>query len=329
MDTNPAQILSLHTGSNYNKPQHLPFGVYDGMIQNTSTAAWDQQSGMFSTRRTQRKCWIFFGVYSPELICGIAIADAGFFTNAFVYYYSFIDQIFFEDTSLKLLGFPKYFDPQLNSEWNFGKFRIHTSGNYMHLQYQGEFKIDITTSITDYGASTVSPSEGNRPFNFNYKNVCLPVNLKIKNQQKEYSVNGNYGSIDFSKGYPPRNTRWNWLSLIGSTESGKELGLNIVQHFNSDLENILWLDSQKIPLGSAHFNLQAPFKRNPWKIETMNKIVSANLIPAGARTESTNLLFLKSNFTQVFGKIVGEIKMNNSIEKFSAIGVAENHVALW
>ncbi len=65
----------------FNRESHIPFGIYDGLIRNTSTALWDKQSGLFSARRTSRKAWIFFGVYSPEFIGGLAIADAGFFTK--------------------------------------------------------------------------------------------------------------------------------------------------------------------------------------------------------------------------------------------------------
>lgn len=40
-------------------------------------------------------------------------------------------------------------------------------------------------------------------------------------------------------------------------------------------------------------------------------------------------MFLKSNFTQIFGRIEGVVNVNQQEEKFSAYGVAEDHLALW
>src|SRR3954469_4423062 len=85
---------------------HIPFGVYDDLISNVDTSFWDKQGLITKKRRTERKAWIFFGVYSPELICGIAIVDAGMVATAFSYFYSLKDGVFEEDKTTVPLGFP-------------------------------------------------------------------------------------------------------------------------------------------------------------------------------------------------------------------------------
>ena len=52
---------------------HLPYAIYNGLIPDVSTQYWDKEGFLLSNRRSSRKAWIFFGVYSPDLICGIAI----------------------------------------------------------------------------------------------------------------------------------------------------------------------------------------------------------------------------------------------------------------
>jgi hypothetical protein len=82
-----------------------------------------------------------------------------------------------------------------------------------------------------------------------------------------YATSGNYGSIDFTKGYPPRETIWNWLSFIGNTESGKIIAVNLVDRFNANMENILWVNGQKQLLSNAKFTLQEPYDKTDWLIE--------------------------------------------------------------
>jgi hypothetical protein len=175
----------------------------------------------------------------------------------------------------------------------------------------------------------VAPSAKGRPFHFTYKNVCLPTELKIEYEGKTYQVSGNYGAIDFSKGYPPRETVWNWLAFIGTTQTGKNVSVNLVKHFNQDMENILWVDGKKTILSSATFTMQKPFDKNSWRIKTLDEILDCTLTPSGARSENINLLVMKSIFVQAYGKISGTLLINGAKEIFTATGVAEDHHALW
>ncbi|MFN8322981.1 MAG: DUF2804 domain-containing protein [Chitinophagales bacterium] len=308
---------------------HLPTGIYEGLIPDVSTSRWDTQGILLKSRRTSRKAWVFMGVYSPELICGIAIADAGLVANAFTYFYSFKDNIFVEDSVLVPLGFSASFNPSLDSEWQLGKFRIITKDGQMQFSYTGRYELNISVVNTPYGASVVAPGTGSRPFHFTYKNVCLPTQLNISYKGKTYEVNGPYGALDFSKGYPPRNTYWNWLAFTGTTQSGKKIGVNLVKHFNDELENILWIDGIKTLLSSSSFRMEKPLHINPWYISTADKILECSLTPAGARSENVNVLLMKSIFVQAYGKISGTVLINGLQEKFTATGVCEDHLARW
>lgn len=309
---------------------HLPFGVYDDLISNVDTTVWDKQGLVTKKRRTERKTWIFVGVFSPELIAGFATADAGMVATAFSYFYSFKDGIFVEDKTTVPLGFPQSFNPNLDSEWTLGNYSIKTINGKMTLQYLGKYKMYIEIENTKQGASIVAPSKGNRPFNFTYKNVCVPVKVQINNGGiSTYATSGNYGSIDFTKGFPPRETIWNWLSFIGKTESNKNIAVNLVDRFNDNMENILWVDGRKILLSAATFSFNEPLDKTDWLIATKDGILNCHLSPKGARKENVNALVLKSKFIQPYGILDGTINIDGNVEKFTAFGVAEDHHAVW
>ena len=50
----------------------LPFGVYDKLFDNTQTKEWDDDGFLLKRRRTQRKCWLYFGAFSEDLFTGMA-----------------------------------------------------------------------------------------------------------------------------------------------------------------------------------------------------------------------------------------------------------------
>ena len=309
---------------------NIPFGVYDDLIENTDTSFFDKQGLLTKKRRTERKAWIFFGVFSPDLICGFAIADAGMVATAFSYFYSLKDGVFEEDKTTVPLGFASDFNPNLDSEWKLGNYTIKTENGKMSMQYLGKYKMYIDAENNANGASIVAPSNNGRPFNFTYKNLCVPVKVQINNGGiSTYATSGKYGSIDFTKGYPPRETIWNWLSFIGITETEKTIAVNLVDRFNSNMENILWIDGKKVLLSNAKFSFSEPLDKTDWLIETEDGILNCHLSPRGSRTENINALVMKSKFIQPFGTLDGTVMIDGKPEKFTAFGVVEDHHAVW
>lgn len=306
----------------------IPFGVYDDLISNPGTTFWDDEGFPVKRRRTQRKTWIFYGIYSESLFAGLAIVDAGLVATAFAYFYVPGEGLFIEDKYTLPMGFAGDFNPTLTDEWKLGKYSITTENGETRIQYKGKFALDITTAYDHKGISVVAPSEG-RPFNFTYKNMLLPVKVKVDYKGASYSATGNYGAVDFTKGYPPRTTIWNWASLIGQTHSGVKLAINLVDKFNENMENVLWLGEDRIILSNAVFQPGKPLDKGVWQIATKDKILEMRFTPSGARAENLNAGLMKSIFTQPFGKYEGIIRIGGKEESFMAWGVAEEHLAVW
>ncbi len=306
------------------------FGRYKNLITQPVTSFWDDEGfALMKKRRTQRKTWIFYGCYTENLFTGLAIVDAGLVAIAFAYFFVPSENLFIEDKLTRPMGFKSGFNPSLTDEWKLGKFSIKTTNGIMSLNYSGKFRLEMNAHLQDNGVSIVAPSSKDRPFNFTYKDLPIQTDVKVSCQGKEYQADGRIGAVDFTKGFPPRATEWNWSSFIGKTDSGREIAVNIVDKFNHNLENILWLDRERIILSSAKFEYGSNLAKDTWNIKTEDSILDMKLQPMGARSENIQAAVMKSIFTQPFGKYTGVLNYNGIRENFAAWGVAEEHIAVW
>lgn len=102
-----------------------------------------------------------------------------------------------------------------------------------------------------------------------------------------------------------------------------------MDRFNANMENILWVDGKKILLSNAKFTMQEPYDKTDWLIESADGILNCHLSPRGARRENLNALIMKSKFIQPFGTLDGTVVIDGKEEKFTALGVSEDHHAVW
>lgn len=305
------------------------FGLYDGPIEDTKTTEWDFNSRLAPRRRTERKAWIYLGIFSRDFYAGIAIADAGYIGTAFSYVYIPAEKRFIEDKLTLPLGFNSGFDATLADSWRLGSYEILPSRERIVVNFRGaDYDLTAMFRLTGNGLSTIAPAQ-NRPFNFTYKEMGLFCEGEFSQNGKRQKFSGEYGILDYTKGYPARRTEWNWLSMIGKTESGKSLSVNLVDKFNDGIENALWLDGKPMGLSSAHFHYIRPAEKSIWRILTRDNVFEARFRPFGARSEDLNMGFLKSKFVQPYGVFDGQVKIDGVSERFTGYGVTEDHLAVW
>lgn len=304
--------------------QQIPYGLFRGAVNNVSTLPWQ------NLRRNARKTWIYAGVFSQRYYTGFAIADAGLVATAFAYVFDAYTKKYVEEKITVPFGFAAGFDPDMKSEWTLKNFAVKPQGNKLLLTYQGK-RLTLTVELhnnTAHGLTTIAPA-AKRPFNHTYKDILMPalVNATVDGEAITYS--GNIGSIDFSKGYPPRQTFWNWASMVGQTENGQAVGLNLVAQHNNSFENALWVDNTAQGLSQAIFEYQQPLDTNTWNIRSLDGIANLTFTPLGKRAENINALFMVSKFVQPFGVFNGTIYINGSHQKVTGYGVVEEHFAKW
>ena len=134
--------------------------------------------------------------------------------------------------------------------------------------------------------------------------------------------------VDFTLGYPPRRTFWNWAAGNGSAGESR-IGFNLVAHFNAGLENALWIDGRIVALAQATFAYDPKLLEQPWRVSTEDGVLEALFEPEGQRAENIQAMVLGSKFVQLFGRFTGSVKVDGVRQNFTAFGVVEEHHALW
>jgi len=306
----------------FSKPP-IPFGLYSGPVDDMDTALWQ------SLRRSQRKAWMYVGAFSARYYVGFAIADAGIVATAFAYIFDAQTGQYVEEKTTVPFGFSSSFDPDLKTVWKLKKFSITPDGDKLICSYDGKrLQIKMTVQEKGKGSTTIAPA-GDRPFHHTYKNLLLPTQVEAKADGQQINFGDNIGGIDFSKGYPPRHTFWNWASMNAVTESGLEFGVNLVADFNNSIENALWLNGEASQLSQATFSYGRPAEKSIWYINTLDGILSMEFKPLGMRSENTNAIFMLSRFKQPFGVFTGTVWLDGQNHKFTGYGVVEEHFAKW
>ena len=303
------------------------FGVFRGCVPALSTRHWDQK---WRIRYFKRKAWIFVGIHTADYLLGFAIADAGYVGTAFAYCYDIRNNQYWEEKITRPWAFAAKFDPDLKTNWKLSAWNIQVSANNsLAANFLGK-KIALTITIPDIGSgvSTIARAFPN-PFHFTWKNMLLPATVELQTPIEKRILEGHFASIDFSKGYPPSRTFWNWASCTGSTQFQREIAINLVADFNNGLENVIWLGENLYSVGQAIFEYHKPPVKNKWHIHTLDNILSIDFQPLGARKEHIHLGLIKSQFTQPFGAFSGKIQLGGSQDFFTGFGVTEEHLAVW
>jgi hypothetical protein len=306
----------------------LPHGAYADIIRDTSTAEWDRHGGLVKRRRTQRKAWIFVGAYTADLMVGLAIVDAGYLANAFAYFYVPSENLYQEQKVIVPYGFISQFEPELTGEWNLRNFSIGTIGSSLHANTTGNFQMNIEIEHNSEGLSFMCPA-ADRPFNFTYKNLCLETAVSVFYNGRRFKSAGRIGGIDFSKGYPPRHTHWNWALVSGTAGDGRPVGMNLFKGHNGKYENAAWIGDQRVLLPTTEFlfDQSRPLDRQEWQLRS--DMVDVRFTPSHARREKINAALLSHDFVQPFGRFEGLIRLDSGPLAFTGFGPVEEHTSLW
>ncbi len=339
----------------------VAYGLYAGEIQDLTLSeyplskiapeALNKHLPSFASfmRRYREKRWRFVGLFSPSVMCGIAVVDTGYIGTTFAYV--------FDMTTHRLVEFkgmsPLARGVSISDHASQGHATFLQGNNRVSMEYgtQGDIErvdVDVTTrqgplritaEIEENPSKTV-PHQVITPtpkgsFAFTHKLAGLPVSGRIQLGDTQYDLPKGYsfGAVDHTAGYHDYHWEWRWACFGGTSKEGSRIGLNLVQpdHHPTFTENAIWVDGKRYPVGHATFTYNKRAILSPWRVQTDDGVVDVQFNPRGERSETLNTGLIVSCFHQPIGTFSGNLNIPDgpSLRLEDVPGVVEDHEARW
>lgn len=292
---------------------------------------------------TRHKRWMYVAVATEDLYIGAAVVDLRYAANAFAFAVETGPSggKMLADTSF--LGVPGIGCRVGNKPESGCDVWFRAPGAKLSLE-RGEgasrYELQIVTSkLTVHASLEVPKAPGlcaitrpaNSPGMFTEKRALLGVRGAATIGGLRRSLDGALAGFDYTQGFPPRETAWKWAYLLGKTESGRGVGLNLVEGWNGQPECAVWIDDEVHPVGEGVFVFDHARPLLPWHISTSCGAVDLTFKPAAAHQERRNLLVVQSFFVQPAGVFAGTLRLPGRPEEriIAAPGVVEDQFVRW
>jgi hypothetical protein len=313
-------------------------GAYHGFV---ARIAWEGLRGSFARnalyRRFHFKAWHFVSVGGPRCMVAFAIIDLGYAASAFAYVFDRGARRLLCD--LSFTGLPGA--ARVADTAGEGACSRFTSGSADLLVERPRgtatwtvrargpqgFAVDATIDATGEPPAICAVAEiAGGVANCTHKTVCLPARGSAAVGGVRFDLAGSFAAFDHTCGLLARDTSWRWAAA-----SGAKVGFNLVEGFNGEVENGVWLDGRLFKVGAAEFRYDPRATMAPWHIRTVDGILDLEFTPEGERREDKNLVIAASKYVQPVGTFRGTIKPPGGRARRvkGLLGVTEDHAAKW
>ena len=308
-----------------------------------------EQAGFYQVRPLQRfriKRWDYYGVTSPDLYFSVTLADLGYAGQVFVYVVDFADRTYHEETVTVPLG--RGITLARNSSEGESRYdgrnlqaRFDVEGEIRRVEVDwadfggSPLKADLRFRVpTDHESTVVVIPIGNRRFYYNRKINGLPAEglLRIGDTTTRFDRATTLGNLDWGRGAWDYNSFWVWASASGFLGDGRRVGLNMGFGFGDTTaatEHTLLLEGRIHKLPEVATDYEPGDFMRPWTMRSDR--VDLTFVPFLERKAKTNLLLIRSEVHQLFGRYDGTVLADSgeSIVIEGLVGWAEEHNARW
>jgi hypothetical protein len=317
---------------------------------NPSAAGWSRfplQLSNLKGHALRKKKWNYWCITSDKYLFSITISDADYTGLVFVYYMNFETGEYGEDTLIIPFGAgitmgeqihdkATYYSPSADVVFSYSGNTITLSTNWKKFgKHKLESEINITIPEKHETLNVVVPWSATR-FQYTSKQHCLPADGFFKIGEKEYrfSPDTSFACQDFGRGVWPYSIAWNW-GAFSTRVSGHTVGFNSGDKWTDGTgitENAVCIDGKLYKItDSLKWVYNDGNFMAPWTIKSNgSNDVNLTFTPFFDRTGNTNLLLLKTQVHQCFGRYNGHINAGGvTLDINNAIGWAEEHKARW
>jgi hypothetical protein len=305
--------------------------------------------GRFSLDMFREKRWCYIGIIHPEIIFGCAVIHLGYIAGAFAFAF---------DRAQKKMTEYSFASP------SFGQARHDRNpengicsykslwGRLVLKHNKRDGKRFVKTEFTRPGRvlaadiEITDPENSPSPVHFlmeteNLKHAVTTktAGLKAKGlisvNRKRFRLNceNTFAVFDWTNGFFPRQTFWNWACGAGFAQDGTQVAFNFSRgvYEKGLLENIVWINGIPHETGKIIFTYDNKNPEQAWHVRCADKSVDLVFTPEGIRRASENFGIIQSSFIQPCGTFSGQIRIHKSspYHLTRAGGVVEEHYAKW
>ncbi|MCK5162496.1 MAG: DUF2804 domain-containing protein [Desulfobacula sp.] len=327
-----------------------PHGEWSGDFNYPDTKGLlNLKNQFFSLERFKEKRWCYMGIIHPDIIFGCAVVHLGYISSAFAFGFDRQRQKMMNHSLVfPPLGQVRYDRNPENGICSYkslrGRLILTHNKNPNPSTIKACFylpgrslKADIEVIEPESHISPMHflmPMGGSRPA-FTSKTAGLKARGKITINKKTFDLSSKntFAVFDWTNGFYPRQTFWNWACGAGFADDGTQIGFNFSSgvYENGLLENTVWINGIPLKQGEIIFTYDTKKPENPWQIKSKDDLINLRFNPEGIRRANDNLGIIKSKFLQPCGSFEGSIKTcdNYCIHLSSVGGVVEEHFAKW
>lgn len=178
----------------------------------------------------------------------------------------------------------------------------------------------VLEDLGDDSMVIATPFGKKKAFYYNQKINCMPAegSVEFDGVTHVFSREDSFGTLDWGRGVWTYHNTWYWSSLSGLV-NGHRFGLNLGCGFgdtSAATENMLFYDGTAHKLGDVAFCLPQKDKRpdylGEWRFHDDDGRLDLRFVPILDRAAKTDVLILKSDQHQVFGKFYGTAVLDDS-----------------
>ena len=307
----------------------------------------DQIKGL----RTRIKEWDYYYIGNKDYGVALTVADNSYMWMVSASFLDFKNKI---DITTSPLGFFSFGKLKLPSTSKHGDIIFKRNGlsfefihedNVRHLKVHMDkfgkdklpFNVDIKLAETNKDTMVIAtPFKKKKHFYYNQKINLLKSTGIVKIGNQTYDFNDCLGVLDWGRGIWTYKNTWYWSSM-NAIYNGKLIGWNLGYGFgdvSSSSENMFFYNNQAYKLKDVKFEI--PQKDgvddflSPWRFTSLSGDINVYFYPILDRHSDSNVLLIRSNQHQVFGRFTGYIRIKGEEVHFEDVpGFAEKVYNRW
>ena len=304
--------------------------------------------------RFHTKEWDYYYIGNDHFGLALTIDDNGYMAQDSISLLNFDDRFSVTRAEMQVMTLGKKNLPATSEkgdiEWGSSKYhmKFENDGTTRHLTgYMKNFiadvpvEFDVTlTEIPEESLVICTPFEKEGHFYFNQKINCMKASGKVTTGIKTYEFDPetSSGTLDWGRGIWTYSNTWYWSSL-STVMDGHRFGFNLGYGFgdtSAASENMLFYDGKAHKLELVDFGLpKYPDGKDdflsPWHFTSSDGRVDLTFKPVIDRAANANVLVIKSDQHQVFGRFYGTCRLDDGtvITLDGPMGFAEKVVNKW